>query len=355
MTDPNWDIYGPVAIAAGKGNIRLVKTLLNAGMDVNGTIAGKGDRACPLVEACNRGNIKTMKTLIEAGADPNPKPNAMFCEPPLHVAVDKKRMSAVKLLVNSGASVNLAFHGLIDRGGTALCIATHKGYAKIVEYLISMGTNLNILGTEGTTALMEASRSDNDEAVQCAQLLIRAGAKINIKSSSGKSTLAFAANNDKNIIMEMLLVANAQVLDEYAKCGDEDCVGCEKRLPSNLRQAFTFHKTPDVRCINVAYAAGMEVPWYLINELRDVTKSYNGNEETVTSVLRDHETFLPLKELCRKAIRRHLLDLISPRLDRAGFNNLFVAVSRLPLPEIMKDFLLFNIKPQSPWEPLPTP
>ena len=349
ITDPVWDVYGPVSIAASNGNIRIVRMLLAAGMDVNGVISGKGQRACPLTEACRAGNIKTMRTLIELGASPNPNPKANICEPPLHVAVDKDHLNAVKILVKSGASINLSFPGFIDQGGTALCIAAHNGHDKILEYLISVRTDLNMLGTEGTTALMEAARSPYYRAEQCAQLLIRAGAEINKKSTHGQSALSFAVSNEDQVVMEMLLVANAQVVDEYARCAAEDCIGCKKRFPPDFTKGFDYHKKADVSCINVAYAAGMEVPLFLIDEIKDVVSFYNGYEETVESVLKDHETLLPLSELCRKKIRQHLLDLIRAHAD---FKNLFVAIPRLPLPDIMKDFLLFNIKPQSPWDSL---
>ncbi len=355
VTDPDWDIYGPVAIAAGKGYTHLVEILLAAGMDVNGTIAGKGDRASPLAEACRHSYMETMETLIKGGANVNAEPNAMYREPPLHIAVENNRLDAVELLVNSGASVDLTFHGLGDRGGTALCKAAYRGHAEMVEFLISLGTDLKIPATEGRTALMEASRSHSNEAARCVQLLIRAGAEINTKTTFRKSALVFAAKNENKLIIEMLLVANAQVIDECEGCGG-DCLGCEERLSSVLSEAIRFHKNPDtiLSCSNLAYAAGMEVPWYFVDELRNAIKSHNVADETVTCVLRDNETLCSLTEICRKTIRQHLLNLISPSVDHAGFNNLFVAVPKLPLPEVMKDFLLFNIKPQSPWEPLPT-
>ncbi len=61
---------------------------------------------------------------------------------------------------------------------------------------------------------------------------------------------------------------------------------------------------------------------------------------------------LSLANICRNAIRDHMIEV---SLAGAEFNNLFIGVPMLPLPASIKDYLVFGIKPQSPWEPLSDP
>ncbi len=364
VTDLDWPMYGPVAIAAGEGYTRLVEILLATGMDVNGTIAGQDGRACPLVEACLYGHMETVEMLIGSGANPNGIPSA---EPPVNILPENGQLAAMKLLVNASASVNLTYDESSDGGGPALFKAASKGHVEIVDYLISIGTDLNIPTrrgfqlddltcdqTVGHTALMAACRSRSRGNAECVQLLIRAGAEINAISTSTnrtphKSALAFASAKENKVIMEMLLVANAEVVDECEDCKEYGTHCRCDALPSFLCHTYEYRRTPDVNCVNL--------PYYLVHEYREILEGCGWDEETVSSELRNYETFLPLREICRKKIhvRHHLVGLINPRVDPNGYRNLFIAVSRLPLPDNMKDFLLFNIKLQSPWEPLPTP
>ena len=47
-----------------------------------------------------------------------------------------------------------------DTGQTALHIAVHQGYARIVERLVGFGINLNLQDTDGDTALHIALSRD---------------------------------------------------------------------------------------------------------------------------------------------------------------------------------------------------
>ncbi len=354
-----------LTIAATKGDTCLVKILLDAGMNVDGYIVGHDDTLCPLYEACLQDQMEAAKALIEAGANCTPLcgPFTTCSEPPLHLVARNGDVSVMKLLVNGGASVNLT-----DGGRTALFEAAYQGNVEIVDYLISVGANLNIGTDQGETPLMAASLTDDDDYNKCVQLLIRAGADINVRAPLGlpdyppapprrrQTALSCAASYDNKVVMEMLISANANMLYECFECTRWDCGGCGEAegLPEALFYAFHNDREPDVDCINLLYAAGIEIPFYMVVDMRTQMKANLGwDEETVNGILRNYETFLPLKELCRRRIRRELQDIFDPCADRTGYKNLFVAVPRLPLPKIIKDYLLFNIEPQSPWDPLP--
>ena len=383
---------GALRAAASHGHTRVMKILLEAGINVNGTVTdintgGVLMGASPLVTACMNGDTETIKILLDAKADPNPEINSEFNEPPLCAVALMNKLEGVKLLVDAGASLDFRFYGsydwIHDVGGSALCKAASHGYDTIVEYLIAVGADLNIRSLRGKTALMEAATYNDsgcrsvEGKVKCAQLLIKAGSDIHAKSAHGMSALEYAAINNDRIIMEMLLVENAHI-NEYEECHDSQAnYSCEICCPfSNVNikkcrdehMLIIKHTTTesksyelwevDIPCINLAYAAGAECPKAVIEELKnDAVQIHHWDDETLESVLmlKDDRMVASLRDICRDAIREHLM-----ALSKAGASckNLFIAVPRLPLPEIIRDFLLFDMKPQSlqsAWDPLPNP
>lgn len=82
------------------GNLELIKDLIiNKKVDVN---TKEENGSTPLFIAAELGNTEILKTLLEAGAEVNAMNN--FGHMPLHVASDPK---TVKILLNFGADVDL--------------------------------------------------------------------------------------------------------------------------------------------------------------------------------------------------------------------------------------------------------
>ena len=386
MTEPEgyytFDATGALRAASSNGHTDVVKILLQAGINVNGNVRWDSDEAwgaSPLVAACINNHTETIKILLEANADPNPEPNTVFNEPLLGIVASRNNLEATKLLVEAGASLDITFHkrGLHEWadhvGGSALCKAAYYCHDKIVDYLISAGSDLNIRSLRGKTALMEAAGychvyTEGEE--KCAQLLIRAGSDIHAKSAHGMSALEFAALNSNRVIMEMLLVDNAHI-NEYKDEDNNDsettyeCIYCttdeiydddcfDEHLPIIERTLNNIYRKVDVPCTNLAYVAGVDCPQTTLDDLKkDVVKIYDCDDETLNSLLMlKDDTIVPsLTDACRDKIRGHLMELSKAG---ANFNNLFIAVPRLPLPEMLKNFLLFGMKPQSAWDPLPS-
>ena len=361
VKDPVW---GSGVLRRAVNRRHIVKLLLAAGINVDGVITSDGIRSSPLVAACLNMDMETIKLLVEEGADPNPVPNAQYNEPPLDLVAGYGLLDAVKLLVIAGASVNLSFQGSNDGGGTALCKAACAGHSRVVDYLVKAGTDLSIRAVSGKTPLMEASICYRNlyEKTKCVQILIKAGSEINAKSTHGMSALEYAARGNNRLMMEMLLVANAQINDPdtrtytdlatRAKCEDcqddfEECHDIHLPIMSRFIQNF------DISCINMVCAAGAKCTKAEVEELRrrrDVVRHYHGMNETMIDVIILRDQGLSLTDICRNNLRQHLIDVCQ---TSAHYKNLFIAVPRLPLPQKLKDFLLYDIKPQSPWEPLP--
>ncbi|MDT0559330.1 ankyrin repeat domain-containing protein [Ichthyenterobacterium sp. W332] len=82
----------------------------------------------PLCKAVATGNIKLVKTLIKQGVDVNTKSNGML---PIHYAAKFNRVDIIKELITAGSEI----HSLCDKGYTALRHA-QKTKAKDAELFL---------------------------------------------------------------------------------------------------------------------------------------------------------------------------------------------------------------------------
>src|SRR5205814_2064154 len=104
------------------------------------------------------GNLEMVRTLIEAGADINEKNGGDNFSTPLMFAVylggTRDRTEIIKLLLESGADVNRRNNS----GKTALMYAACVGNTKAIELLIAHGTEPNLKDYDGYNALQHAKR-----------------------------------------------------------------------------------------------------------------------------------------------------------------------------------------------------
>ncbi|KAF8441158.1 ankyrin repeat-containing domain protein [Terfezia claveryi] len=122
----------------------------------------------------------------------------------LIVAVEMRNMTAVQLLLENGADVNIT-GGIC---GTALIGATYFGYENIVQLLLEKGADVNITGGEYGTALMAATYSGRKDMVQ---LLLERGADANVTSGESGTALIEAIFRKRRDIVELLLEKGADV------------------------------------------------------------------------------------------------------------------------------------------------
>ena len=174
--------------------------------------------------------------------------------------------------------------------------------------------------------------------------------------NSGRSALFCAAIHSRcHIRMGMLLIANANVHEKYGESVIPSILEylILEAVDNNPRTANRYRKKRQdlllklTNLINLAYAAGADCPDQAMNEFIHV---FGNDEDSKFIIPMNEDKPLALQEICRKMIREHLNEL-----SRSGayHKNLFVGVSKLPLPNLIKEFLLFGMKPQSPWQPLP--
>ena len=91
-------------------------------------------------------------------------------------------------------------------GGTALIPAAHHGHVETVRELLSTETDINHVNNLGWTALMEAIilGDGSDTYIQIVQLLVNAGADVNIPDNNGVTPLAHAIDREYLDIIELL-------------------------------------------------------------------------------------------------------------------------------------------------------
>jgi hypothetical protein len=171
---------------AAREIIKAQDTLLRMGVPVTGE---------SLVQCAGDGHAREIALFLAAGFSPDTRDKAGV--PLLNIAARNGNREVLKLLIQSGAEVNLTAD---DRGSSALIDSTIGKYFNIVTDLIESGANVDIQSKDGQTALLIAVGAD-DEAV--VETLLKAGANLDISDSLGLSARKYATLYHKSSILAL--------------------------------------------------------------------------------------------------------------------------------------------------------
>ncbi len=183
--------------AAYGGYFESVEYLIENGADVN------YDEGEPLKNASQQGYSKTVKVLLKKGASTNLK-RALW------MAVRSGRINTTKVLIAAGAGVNAPDFPLID--------AVENGRVAMAELLLDAGANIEVkYGEDKLTVLMLAEQKKDIDMIK---LLLEKGADINAKNKYCETVLVNAIKRDDIFfktedIIKLLLDNGADV---NAKC-----------------------------------------------------------------------------------------------------------------------------------------
>ena len=151
-----------LALATWLGRPRLVRELIDGGVDVNAVLEeegatftqydeyGYGTR--PVIEAVRAGGLEILQMLLASGADPDAEysygePGGGMRSNALVTAVELGNTGAVAALVEAGADLEAEKNSLGAGGdgyrATALSAAVESGNRPLVEYLVAAGADVN--------------------------------------------------------------------------------------------------------------------------------------------------------------------------------------------------------------------
>ena len=186
----------PLHVAVMSNRERSARLLIDAGADIN--ILYDKHQQTALHLAVSHGYDDIVRALIRA-PDVNLNVRTKDGNTPLYLAVINGMVASARLLIDAGADINIP-----DKyQQTALHLAASNGHSSIVGDLIKApDVNLNVRNEDGNTPLDVAVMSGRE---QSAQLLIDAGADINISDNKQRTALHMAACNGYNDIVDALI------------------------------------------------------------------------------------------------------------------------------------------------------
>lgn len=246
----------PLLYAARRGCQECVKTLVKAGAELD---MADPEGITALLVAINNFNFDIAVFLLEKGANPNKWD--WWGRTPLYSAVDLNTipfggrpdrpsldkttsLELIAMLLDQGANPNARlklfppYRALgPDRGAdmmltidtTPLLRAAKAGDAPAVRLLLERGANPHLPNLTGITPLMAAAGVGSNEidtrgkfktpqqAVECIELLVKAGADVNARDEKGQTALHGAALWGWNDVVKTLVAHNADLGAKDAK------------------------------------------------------------------------------------------------------------------------------------------
>ena len=308
-------------IAAQCGNIQGIELLIKHGASINEPDdMGK----TPLMYAIAQQHFHCMKILIHSGAmldvTDNSKTDALLTSL-IHHTDD----IYVLFLIESGCSVN----NVNNEGMTALCLAAKDNRKVIIDALTQREVNLNHCTHDNHTALWYAIYKNCDHSVW---KLLSAGADPNV----GFPPLLLAAFWRRIYYIRMLLEAGADVnavdsngysmIEIGAFFGSYEIVkiAVEAGAGIGIGKCGISHR-PEVHneeALILMFAAGKECRYF--------------NSTSAPKIVLETKKDFSLQNICRNKIRNYSV-VTRPT------ENMFGLVPLMPIPKLMKKYLLYNI------------
>ena len=138
--------------------------------------------------AARKGDVAALRRLLDEGASPHELDE--HGRTPLHNLLhvedtnEDDRVACFTLLRDAGANLEARTDG-DPHGSTVLHYAANSGSPGVLSLLLEAGVNLNVANSSNYTPLHWAARGDFRRATECVELLLKAGAAVNVATTSG--------------------------------------------------------------------------------------------------------------------------------------------------------------------------
>ena len=256
------------------------------------------------------GKTKWIDEMIKSGADVNMKDHSQTTA--LIISAKYRQVDCVRLLLKGGADVNMCTHD----GHTALSFSARNVDALTFDTLLEAGADVNMCNEDGCTLLIAAASDGNIKAIK---MLIKAGADVN-KADNGGNTLLMKAARDRLYTKYFGLTSSVVFLLK---------AGAHVNL-KNKKGKNSFPTEGGLADVLMLLLAAGEIPD------NTLLKFWDRNLEKIVEMnVSDMRKTDDIRQLCREAVRNHLLT--------TNPVNLVYRIPRLGFPREFSKFLLYNV------------
>ena len=209
----------PVQLACAKGNIGIIKCLVENGCELSGSKYGE----TPLQTACINNNLEVTKYLVESGSDIDAYTGGVT---PLHVSCVANSVDVAKFLIERGADVD-AYTSYSDPSCeqmNPLLFAAQSNSIEIVRLLVEFGRclinikSINSFGLPGRQALHFACANGN---VKLVRYLVECGVELHSKTRFSKTALHYACESGSYECVQYLISNNVDITEKAGFFGDK--------------------------------------------------------------------------------------------------------------------------------------
>ncbi len=197
LRSDNRDAELPLHVAAGTGDVAMVRLLVEAGAEVDGLDV---DESTPLHVAALHRHAGAVRYLLERGADVNRRDrNGAYA---LSFAVSGRDTAIVRAVLEAGADLNYRS----GTGATLLHLACSRGAWDLAERALARGQDINAADLAGDTPLHYAAGVDDSAYVG---RIIAMGARVDAEDTSRTTPLQVAMLRGALGAAKALLAAGA--------------------------------------------------------------------------------------------------------------------------------------------------
>ena len=200
VNEMNYAGITPLTIAAEKGNMNIIKILVEEGAGVNDK---SSYGVTPIISAAAAGNTEAVEYLVSQGADVTAKDD--WGKTALIYA---SGMDNPELITNLIKLDNTAVNLPDNSGNTPLIYAAQRGLNENIKILLANGADVNYRNpATGLSAISAAAAEGNSATIR---LLVRTGkADVNISDLSGRTPIFYAVEQDQQDALRTLFSLGA--------------------------------------------------------------------------------------------------------------------------------------------------